>query len=265
MLKDAVLLCLCSPVNPAGAVLPEHQIREICTMIQEENKSRLPGQKKLHLFFDAMHSPVFFRKEAVIPFSSFSSIREYTIYAEATHGIFSPADIAWCRAAVPVLERIEEILQKRELVPSVLKQQKVTQLIRNIIEYGSATYNFQQVLIEAMTVFHVGIYGMKFNGYPVQTLGPSFHGGMYLSVKIDIIGKMLPDGQFLALAKDVSEYLKQSTGAEFLPFSVFDCADTLPWFSLNVGKYMPEEIPVLLKSLQSALEFAKGFGLYSGI
>nr|WP_199075752.1 aminotransferase class I/II-fold pyridoxal phosphate-dependent enzyme [Pedobacter sp. ASV19] len=269
LLKDAALLCLCSPANPVGALLKEDQLQEIIAMILDENKRRKAHEKKIYLFFDAMYARMLFRNDVLLCYSVFSPIKEYTIYAEAMCRPFSstePFRIVWCRGPEEILQKMESVLsEKGTLLANPADQRHVGQYIRNIKKYNSSTYKFQQSLIEAMTLFHVGVYGMKFNGYPVQTLGPSFFGGLYLALKIDIIGKRTPCHQFLNTAKDISSYLQEKTGIEFFPFSRFGCASTLPWFSLNIGQYNPDEIPSMIKSLQSTLEFAKGFGLYSGI
>lgn len=269
LLKDAVLLCLCSPANPVGAVLKEEQLQEIITMILDENKRRKADEKKIYLFFDAMYARMLFRDDVLISYSRFGPIKEYTIFAEAMCRPFSstgPLHIVWCRGPEKILQKMEIVLsEKGTLLEKPADQQYVNQYIRNIKKYNSSTYTFQQSLIEAMTLFHVGVYGMKFNGYPVQTLGPSYSGGLYLPLKIDIIGKHTPCDQFLNTAEDISNHLQEKTGIELFPFSRFGCANTLPWFSLNIGQYHPDDIPSMIKSLQSALEFAKGFGLYSGI
>ncbi|PTS98252.1 hypothetical protein DBR11_15400 [Pedobacter sp. HMWF019] len=269
LLKDAALLCLCSPANPVGAVIKEEQLQEIIAMILDENKRRKTDEKKIYLFFDVMYARMLFRNDVLISYSIFGPIKEYTIYAEAMCRPFSstgPLNIVWCRGPEKILQKMEIVLSEMgTLLANPTDQQYASQYIRNIKKYNSSTYKFQQSLIEAMTLFHVGIYGMKFNGYPVQTLGPSFCGGLFLPLKIDVIGKSTPCDQFLKTAEDISGHLQEKTGIELLPFSRFGCASTLPWFSLNIGKYNPDEIPSMVKSLQSALEFAKGFGLYSGI
>src|SRR5699024_8644712 len=53
--KDAVLLCLCSPQNPTGTTLDKAELEKICDMVLAENKRRAPEQKKLYVLFDQMY------------------------------------------------------------------------------------------------------------------------------------------------------------------------------------------------------------------
>src|SRR5690606_38998260 len=55
-IKDAVLLCLCTPQNPTGTTLSKEKLAAICDLILEENKKRGPEEKKLYLLFDQMYS-----------------------------------------------------------------------------------------------------------------------------------------------------------------------------------------------------------------
>ena len=45
VLKDAVLLSLCSPQNPTGTILNKQQLRDICDLVVEENNRRSSDEK----------------------------------------------------------------------------------------------------------------------------------------------------------------------------------------------------------------------------
>src|SRR6185436_3069519 len=60
-LADAKLLCLCSPGNPTGTVLPADALREILEAVVTENQRRSKsGARPLFVLFDLMYGSLVF-------------------------------------------------------------------------------------------------------------------------------------------------------------------------------------------------------------
>ena len=55
-IKDAALLCLCTPQNPTGTTMTKETLEGICDLIIAENNRRAKADKKLYLMFDQMYS-----------------------------------------------------------------------------------------------------------------------------------------------------------------------------------------------------------------
>lgn len=53
--KDAVLIAVCSPLNPTGTVFRKEELEKICDLILEENHRRAADEKKLYLLYDQMY------------------------------------------------------------------------------------------------------------------------------------------------------------------------------------------------------------------
>src|SRR5690606_24936798 len=54
-IQEAVLLALCSPLNPTGTVFSKAELEKICDMVLEENKRRAADEKKLYVMYDQMY------------------------------------------------------------------------------------------------------------------------------------------------------------------------------------------------------------------
>jgi len=91
---------------------------------------------------------------------------------------------------------------------------------------------------------------MKAEGYPVDAIEPQ--GGIYLSVKIDLIGRK-GNGKMLQTSSDVARYLLDQQGIAILPFSAFGAPSTLPWFRISVGTCKKTEITPMLNAFQNCL------------
>jgi len=54
-IREATLICLCSPQNPTGTTISKKDLSAICELVIEENKRRTGGQKKLYVLYDQMY------------------------------------------------------------------------------------------------------------------------------------------------------------------------------------------------------------------
>ena len=54
-IQGAVLIALCSPLNPTGTVFKKEELEKICDMVLEENSRRGEEEKKLYVMYDQMY------------------------------------------------------------------------------------------------------------------------------------------------------------------------------------------------------------------
>ena len=60
ILEGAVLLALCSPLNPTGTMFTKEQLSEICEAVIAENKKKEEGEKPLYLMYDQIYAMLTF-------------------------------------------------------------------------------------------------------------------------------------------------------------------------------------------------------------
>ena len=91
---------------------------------------------------------------------------------------------------------------------------------------------------------------LKAKGYPVDAIHPQ--AAIYLTVKIDLVGKTTPDGTQLSDTDAAHQYLLDS-GIGILPFSWFGATNYGEWFRISVGTCSQAEVANVLAALEEML------------
>ena len=98
---------------------------------------------------------------------------------------------------------------------------------------------------------HDGFIALKQKGYPVDAVAPQ--AAIYLTIKIDLVGKTTADGKKLETQSDVTSYILAEAKLAVVPFSAFGAGANSPWYRLSVGTCKKEEIGEMLEKLEGAL------------
>jgi aspartate aminotransferase len=98
---------------------------------------------------------------------------------------------------------------------------------------------------------HEGFQALKADGFSVDSIQPM--GAIYLTIKIDYIGKTTADGNVLANSADVNFYLIKEAGVAFVPFSAFGTGEEVTWFRASVGASTLEDIQQMIPRIREAL------------
>ena len=254
-LSDAVLLSLSSPLNPTGTTFGREQLQAICDLVVEENERRPAGQKKLHLMFDQIywqltygttehHDPVRLRPE----------LRPYTVFIDGISKAFAATGVrvGWSMGPAHIIARMKSILSHVGAW-SPLPEQKATS--RFLMQKGAVTQYLKILksgLNERLQKIHKGFRQLKKDGFPVDAIVPQ--AAIYLTVKIDLVGRSLPDGSRLETQSDVTAYLLEKAGLAIVPFQVFGAQGQSPWYRLSVGTVKIEDIHEMFQKLKQALK-----------
>jgi aspartate aminotransferase len=115
--------------------------------------------------------------------------------------------------------------------------------------------DFKHKLEESLKVLHQGIQDLKNNGLSVDSIEPM--GAMYLTIKLDYIGKTKPDGEKIITSSDLVFYLINEAGVALVPFSAFGEDKSEPWFRASVGGLPVDEIKNMMPKLEQALSKLK--------
>ena len=92
----------------------------------------------------------------------------------------------------------------------------------------------------------------KMEGFDVDAIAPE--AAIYLTIKINLTGKKLPEGNTLKTQSDVTSYLLQHAGLAVVPFYAFGADKNSPWYRLSVGTCKKEEIGEMTERLRNALQ-----------
>lgn len=250
--KEATLLCLCSPQNPTGTVYTKKALTAIIDLVVVENSRRRNG-KKLYILFDAMYGCLTAGGyHHYNPLQLNAEIKPFLITVNAVSKIFAATGmrVGWCMGPSPILQKMRNLSTHIGAWAPMAEQKASARFLIQTDAVNSYLKSFKAELSECLERIYNGITRLKTNGYPVKAIKPQ--GGIYLSVQFSLIGEVV-NGKVLQTAPDIAAYLLEKSGFAILPFSVFGSSEELPWFRISVGTCRKVDIPAMLRKLEIAL------------
>lgn len=256
-LKDAVLLALCSPLNPTGTMFSEQQLREICELIVKENESRGENQKPLYLMYDQIYAMLTFGEKHFDPVTLVPEMKPYTIFIDGSSKCFAATGVrvGWAFGPTNVIGRMAALLTHVGAWAPKPEQQATAQFLSDTPAVDTFVDDFKSKIKHSLEVLHQGIQSLKDKGLQVESIRPM--GALYLTIKLDYVGKITPQGTTLKDTTDLVFYLIQEAGMALVPFSAFGNSRTMPWFRASVGGCSLQEIQEVLPRLEKALAILK--------
>lgn len=252
-IKDAVLLSLCSPLNPTGTMFTKQQLSDICEMILEENSKRGENEKPLYLMYDQIYSNLTFGAEHVDPVSLFAEMKNYTIYIDGISKCLAATGVrvGWGFGPAHIIDKMKALLTHVGAWAPKPEQEAVAVFYENPDNVNSFVKVYKNRLEESLKVLHEGVQELKNKGLSVESIEPM--GALYLTIKLDYIGKTKPDGSKIENSSDLVFYLINEGGTALVPFSAFGDEKSEPWFRASVGGLSLDEIKMMLPKLENAL------------
>ena len=252
-LKGAVLLSLCSPLNPTGTMFTKKQLTEICEMILEENESRSEDEKPLYLIYDQIYCNLTFDNEHVDPVNISPKMKDYTIYVDGISKCLAATGVrvGWGFGPKIIIDKMKALLTHVGAWSPKPEQQATANFYENPSNISNFVDGFKTKLQNSLEILHNGIQKMKSNGFAVESIQPM--GAMYLTIRLDYLGKSTESGQKIENSTDLVFYLIKEGGVALVPFSAFGASREEPWFRASVGGVSAKEIEDMLPKLELAL------------
>jgi aspartate aminotransferase len=256
-LDGAVLLALCSPLNPTGTMFTKEQLSEICELVIAENKKRGEDEKPLYLMYDQIYSNLTFGAEHVDPVSLFPELKDYTIYIDGISKCLAATGVrvGWGFGPSHILDKMKALLTHVGAWAPKPEQEATAKFYENPENVDIFVDDFKAKLEESLKVLHNGVQDLRGKGLSVDSIEPM--GALYLTIRLDYIGKTKPDGGVIENSSDLVFYLINEAGVALVPFSAFGEDKSEPWFRASVGGLAVDEIKVMLPKLESALNNLK--------
>lgn len=256
-LEDAVLLALCSPLNPTGTMFTKKQLSEICELVLEENAKRGENEKPLYLMYDQIYALLTFDREHFDPVSLFPEMKKYTIYIDGISKCFAATGVrvGWSFGPSEIMNKMKALLGHIGAWAPKPEQEAVAKYLENTSDVDTFVNDFKGNLKNSLQELHSGIKNMKSRGFEVDSIEPM--GAMYLTISLDYIGKIKPDGKQIEDSSDLVFYLINEAGVALVPFSAFGNSRNMPWFRASVGGLSLQEVKELFPRLEMALQNLK--------
>ncbi len=253
-LKDASLLALCSPQNPTGTIFTLAKLKEICDMVVEENQRRSADQKPLYVMFDQVYSLLTFgAAEFHHPLAICPELENYAIFIDGMSKSFAGTGIrvGWATAPAHVLPKMRAFIAHIGAWAPKPEQVAAGEFLRDTEAVDDYLEQFRRELKNRLQAFYDGFIALKTDGYPVNAIAPQ--AAIYLTVRIDLVGKRTPNGTVLSNTKDVHQYLLNEVKIGILPFSWFGAERYGDWFRISVGTCHQSEVSEILQALEKGM------------
>jgi len=253
-IKDAALICLCTPQNPTGTTLDKQTLFDICELVVEENNRRKSNEKKLYVMFDQIYWTLTYRDvKHFNPVALHPEMRKYTIFIDGISKAFAATGVrvGWAFGPVKVLAKMKAFLSHIGAWAPMAEQKATAKFLIEktlITEYFSV---FKDELELRLNKIYEGLIALKNEGHNIDAIAPQ--AAIYLTVKFDLAGKKTA-ALILKTQEDVTEYLLSKANMAVVPFYAFGADKHSPWYRLSIGTCKINDIPLFLQQLKEALE-----------
>ena len=251
---DAVLLAVCSPLNPTGTVFSRKQLEDICDLVLEENARRGPDRKPVYLMYDQIYWMLTFGDvEHVDPVTLRPEMREYTIYVDGISKSLAATGVrvGWSFGPTKIMAKMRSILGHIGAWAPKAEQVATARYLENAPAFDGFVKEMKQKVSNRLFALHKGIQAMHRDGLPVMSIQPE--GAIYLSVKFSLLGKKAANGETIQTTTDIFSYLLENAGFAAVPFTAFGNQPGTEWFRVSVGTCREEDLPGLLERMRAAL------------
>lgn len=252
-LKGATLLALCSPLNPTGTMFSQEQLEEICDLVIEENECRGVDEKPLYIMYDQIYSLLTFGKEHINPVSLRPELKDYVIYIDGISKCLSATGVrvGWAFGPEKVVGKMKSLLGHIGAWAPKAEQVAVAKYFKNNELVDQFLNAFKKQVQESLDTLYNGFQELKAEGFGVDAVVPM--GAIYLTLKIDYIGKTTPSGELLKNSADVNFYLIKEAQTALVPFSAFGTDESVAWFRASVGGCSLTDIQKMIPRIKEAL------------
>lgn len=253
-IKGAVLLALCSPLNPTGTIFTKEELEKICNLVIEENEKRGENDKKLFLLYDQIYWTLTFGNlEHYNPVSINPKMKAYTIFIDGISKAFAATGVrvGWAMGPEKLISKMKAINSHVGAWAPMAEQNAVANYLGQTQQINTYFKKFKEAIETRLQKIYSGIMQLKSAGYNVDAITPQ--AAIYLTVQLNIVGKKTGEGKILNDQGEVTSYILNEAKIAVVPFYAFGTAKNSNWYRLSVGTCKTDEIDEMLESLKNAL------------
>lgn len=253
-IQDAVLIALCSPLNPTGTVFKKEELEKICDIVLDENRRRSDEEKKLYVMYDQMYWTLTFGDTVHYnPVSLRPEMKDFTIFIDGISKSFAATGVrvGWALGPEHVLAKMRAINSHVGAWSPMAEQHATAKFLQNNSAIDEYFLHYKKELEERLQKIYAGFQQLKAEGFSVDACAPQ--AAIYLTIQLSLAGKKMENGNILAVQSDVTSYILNEAKLAVVPFYAFGAAKNSDWYRLSIGTCKKEEIPEMLDKLKGAL------------
>lgn len=253
-LHEARLLCMNTPLNPAGTMIDSTELTRICELIVDENRRRArEGRPALYVLYDQIYWMLQFGEcKHVTPVEVVPEMAAYTIFVDGiSKGLAATGlRVGWTVGPPHVIKPMKDIMGHVGAWATHPVQAATAKVLDNV--EGLAAYHSTMLreVEDRLQLLYRGFSAMAEEGLPVEAVPPQ--GAIYLSVRFDLCGKTVGDTAF-DCNEQIRSYLLEKAGCAVVPFQAFGLQEENGWMRLSVGAVSKAQIEAMLPRVRNAL------------
>ncbi|HVZ97994.1 MAG TPA: aminotransferase class I/II-fold pyridoxal phosphate-dependent enzyme [Chitinophagaceae bacterium] len=254
-IQDAVLIALCSPLNPTGTVFKKEELEKICDMVLAENERRGDDEKKLYVMYDQIYWTLTFgNTQHYNPVSLRPAMKDYTIFIDGISKAFAATGVrvGWALGPENVLAKMRAINSHIGAWSPMAEQNATAKFLRKKEVIDQYLLHYKKELEERLYLIYAGFQQLKKEGFAVDACAPQ--AAIYLTIRLALAGKKTDDEKVLSTQSDVTSYILNEARLAVVPFYAFGAPKSSDWYRLSVGTCKKEDIPQMFVKLKAALE-----------
>jgi aspartate aminotransferase len=243
------LICICSPQNPTGRVIPSETLKGICEVIIKENKLRATqvNSRPIYLFFDQIYSDLTDKELFTHPLYVCPEIKNYLICADGISKSLSATGIrvGWIFGPQDVIGKLTEIFShigawapkpEQNAVAEFLNEEREVHKVHTEFTRGEFMY-YSSLICDK-------IEELKEKGFRVDCQRPE--GGIYISVYFDYAKSFSSSEEFVY-------HLINTHGLGIVPFEFFGSKENRGWFRISLGNIDDENIDEIIDIIENSV------------
>jgi aspartate aminotransferase len=255
VLPGARLVCLNSPLNPAGTAITKAALRSVCQAILDENRAReARHERPLYLMYDQVYfmlCPT--GTEHVSPPGLLPEMARFTILVDGISKAFAATGlrVGWGVGPTDVISKMSALMGHVGAWAPRPEQVATAALLDDPAAIRQFHETFKRALQSRLDRLYEGLEALKARGLPVDAVPPM--GAIYVAARIHPFSRRTPEGVELKTNEDVRTFLLDAAGIAAVPFQAFGWKKDDGWFRLSVGAVSEDDIPSALSRLDAAL------------
>jgi aspartate aminotransferase len=188
------------------------------------------------------------------PVSVRPEMKEYTIFVDGISKVFAATGVrvGWSLGPATIIAKMKAILSHLGAWAPMAEQKATAKYLLQKDKVQAYLKHFKGEIEERLDKIYEGLIKLKNEGFSVDAVTPQ--AAIYLTIKIDLVGKKKADGQALATQADVSHYILSEAKIAVVPFYAFGGDRHSTWYRLSVGTCKKEEIDEMLNNLRESLK-----------
>jgi aspartate aminotransferase len=247
--RDARMICICTPLNPTGTVMARDEVERIARLVVDENALRAArGDRALFLLWDQVYWTLTFGENRHYPPPQLvPEVTPYTIFVDGISKAFAATGVrvGWTVAPAHITARMRDIIGHIGAWAPRAEQLATAKFLG---QHDAITRYHETMIRELrlrLDLLHDGIETMRGDGLPVRAIPPQ--GAIYLSAQFDLIGRGFNTNE------EIRRFLLERAGFAAVPFQAFGLKRDTGWFRLSVGAVSPDAIRAGLDRVRDAL------------